>query len=231
MEVVVAVGVGWGCLDCSTGLGAVKSEGPDPVPPTLGKVNVSFVVEGVALAAETGASRLVENENVCAGVAMGLEVVIAGGTGVTGLEKKSGTAVLLVVEGPGFVVEGGMVVVAGLAKKFGTADCAGAGTEFEDVGTGVGVANKFFAGSSVSHVSDHEASEWKQFSASCSSCACHQNHPPTNLRRRRTSMQRLHDLVSFRAGWYRVHLRRHRWHRHQPSDRLLEWEGALSKLS
>ena len=152
MEVVVAVGVGWGCLDCSTGLGAVKSEGPDPVLPTLGKANVGFVVEGVVPVVVTGAGWLVGNENVCAGVAVGLEVVVAGGTGVTGLEKKLGTAVLLVVEGPGFVVEGGMVVVAGLAKKFGTADCVGAGTEFEDVGTGVGAANKFFAGSLVSVV-------------------------------------------------------------------------------
>ena len=45
-----------------------------------------------------------------------------------------------------------MVVVNGLAKKLGAIDCAGAGTVVEDVGAGVGVANKFFAGSLVSVV-------------------------------------------------------------------------------
>ena len=41
------VGVDSGRFGCSTGLGAAKSEGPDPVPPTLGKANVDFVVEVV----------------------------------------------------------------------------------------------------------------------------------------------------------------------------------------
>ena len=47
MEVVLDVGVAadWVCLGCSTGLGAAKSEGPDPVLPTLGKVSTDFVVE------------------------------------------------------------------------------------------------------------------------------------------------------------------------------------------
>lgn len=33
---------------CSAGLGAAKSEGPDPMLPTLGKVNTDFVVEVVS---------------------------------------------------------------------------------------------------------------------------------------------------------------------------------------
>jgi hypothetical protein len=78
----------------------------------------------------------------------GLEVVVVGGAGVTGLERKLGTTVLAtVVGGSGFMVEAVAVVGDGLAKKFGTADCAGAGTVVD-----AGAANKFFAGSFVSVV-------------------------------------------------------------------------------
>lgn len=67
------------------------------------------------------------------------------------MEKKLGTVVLVVVtEGSGFVAGAGGVVVVGLAKKFGIAGCTGVGTVVEGVGTGVGVVNKFFAGSLVS---------------------------------------------------------------------------------
>ena len=71
---------------------------------------------------------------------------MVGGAGVTGLGRKLGTTVLVVmVGGSDFTVE---AVAAGLAKKLGTADCAEVGTV--DVGVGVGVANTFFAGSLVS---------------------------------------------------------------------------------
>lgn len=84
---------------------------------------------------------------------MRLEAVVVGGTGVAGLEKKLGTVVLVaVVEGSCFVVEAGILVVAGLAKKLGTEACVGVGTVVEDVGAGVGVTNKLFAGSLVSVV-------------------------------------------------------------------------------
>jgi hypothetical protein len=115
-------------------------------------VNVGCVVEVVpVVVADVG--WLVGNENVGAGVAVGLEVVVVGGAGVTGLEKKLGTAVLVaVMEGSGFVAEDGMVVGVGLVKKLGTAGCAGAGRVVEVVGAGVGVANKFFGGSLFSVV-------------------------------------------------------------------------------
>ena len=114
--------------------------------PTLGKVNVGLVV-GVVPVVVTGVGWLVGNENVGTGVAVGLEVVVVGGAGVAGLEKKLGTAVLVVVVGGSdFTGEAGVVVVAGLVKKLGTADCAGAETVVEDAGT----ANKFFAGTLVS---------------------------------------------------------------------------------
>lgn len=138
-------------MGCSTGLGAAKSEGPGPVPPTLGKANVDFVVEEVVPVVVTGVGLLVGNENVGAGAAVGLEVMVVGGAGVTGLEKKLGTVVLVAVaEGSGFVVEVGVVVGVGLAKKLGRAGCAGTGTVTEGVGAGVGVTNKFCAGSLVS---------------------------------------------------------------------------------
>ena len=135
---------------CSTGLGAAKSEGPDPVLPTFGKVNTDFVVEVVS-GLVAGVGWLVGNENVGPEVVEGLEVVVVGGAGVTGLGGKLGTAVLVVVVGGSdFTMEGVAVVVAGLAKKLGTAGCARAGTV--DVGVGVGVTNKLFAGSLVSVV-------------------------------------------------------------------------------
>lgn len=140
-----------GCLGCSAGLGTANGEGPDPVLPTLGKVNVGFVVEGVSELV-IGVGWLVGNENVDAGVEVELEVVVGGGAGVAALEKKSGTAVLVAVGGgSGFTVEAGVVVVADLAKKLGTEDCAGAGT-VKDIGAGVGVVNAFFAGPLVSIV-------------------------------------------------------------------------------
>jgi len=116
------------------------------VLPTLGKVNVGFVAEVVSGLV----AWLVGNENVDAGVAVGLEVEVVGGAGGTGLEKKFGTALVavVVVGGSGFAVEAG-IVTAGLLKNMGTAGCTGAGTVVEDVGAGVGVANKFFAGSFV----------------------------------------------------------------------------------
>lgn len=135
-------------MGCSTGFGA-KSDGPDPVLPTLGKANVGFVVPVVV----AGVGWLVGKENVGAGVAVGLEVVVGGGAGTAGLVKKLGAVVLVaVVEDSGFEIGVGTVVVAGLAKKFGTADWAGAGTVVDGVGAAVGVANKFFAGSLVSVV-------------------------------------------------------------------------------
>jgi len=151
---VVGIGIeaDWGCLGCSTGLGVANSEGPDPVPPTLGKANVDFVVEVVPVVLG-GIGWLVGNENVGAGVAVRLEVVIVGGAGAGGLEKKLGTAELVaVMESSGFVVEAGTVVVAGFVKKLGAGGCAGAGRVVEVVGAGVGVANKFFEGSLVSVV-------------------------------------------------------------------------------
>ena len=134
--------MGWGCLGCSAGLSAEKGEGPEPVLPMPGKVNIGFVV-GVPV---VGVGWVIGIENVGAGVA----IVVDGG-GTAGLEKKLGTAVLVVVtEGSGFVAGAGVVV--GLAKKFGIAGCTGAGTAVEGVGTGVDVVNKFFAGSLVSVV-------------------------------------------------------------------------------
>ena len=117
--------------------------------PALGKVSTGFVVEVVSgLAA--GVGWLDGNGNVGPGVVAVLEVVVIGGAGVAGLEGKLGTTVLFaVVEGSGFMVEGVAVVVAGLAKKLGTADCTGAGTV---VDVDVGVLNKFLAGSLVSVV-------------------------------------------------------------------------------
>ena len=74
-------------------------------------------------------------------------MVVVGGAGVTGLGGKLDTAVLAVVAGGSdFTMEGVVVVVAGLAKKLGTAGCARAGTVV-DVGVGVGITNKLFAGS------------------------------------------------------------------------------------
>lgn len=136
-------------MGCSTGLGTAKSEGPDPVLPTLGKAKVDFVVEVVS-----GLMEGVDwSENVSAGAAVGLGVVVVGGAEVTGLEKKLGTAVLVaMVRGPGFAAEAGMVVVAGLAKKLGTADCVEVGTVVDDVCVGVDVTSKFFAGSLISVV-------------------------------------------------------------------------------
>lgn len=146
---LVVDAVSCGCLGCSTGLGAGKSEGPDPVLPTLGKANVGFVAPVVVV----GDGWLVGKENVGAGVAVGLEVVVVCGAGGVGLLKKLGTVVLVaVVEGSGFVIGAGVVVAPGLAKKFGTADCAGAGTVVEGVGAAVGLANKFFTGSLFSVV-------------------------------------------------------------------------------
>lgn len=153
MEVALGVGmaVDRGCLGCSAGLGTPNGEGPDPVLPTLGKVNVGFVV-GVVSELVTGVGWVVGNENVDAGVEVELEVVVGGGAGVADL-KKSGTAVLVAVGGgSGFTVEARVVVVAGLAKNSGTAGCAGAGIVVKDVGAGVGVVNAFFAGPLVSIV-------------------------------------------------------------------------------
>lgn len=118
--------------------------------PTLGKANIGFVVPVVVV----GVGWLVGKENVGAGVAVGLEVVVVCGAGGVGLLKKPGTVVLVaMVEGSGFVIGAGMVVAPGLAKKFGTADWTGAGgTVVEGVGAAVGVANRFFAGSLVSTV-------------------------------------------------------------------------------
>jgi hypothetical protein len=120
------------------------------VLPTRGKANISFVVPAVV----AGVGWLVGKENVGAGVAVGLEVVVVVcGAGGVGLLKKLGAVMLVaVVEGSGFVIGAGMVVAPGLAKKFGTADWAGAGTVVEGVGAAVGVANRFFAGSLVSVV-------------------------------------------------------------------------------
>jgi hypothetical protein len=154
VEVVLGVGtaVGCGCLGCSAGLGTPKGEGPDPVLPTLGKVNDGFTVRIVS-GLVTGVGRLDGNENDDAGVRVGLEVVVGGGAGVAGLEKKLGTAVLVAEgEGSGFTVGVGVAVVAGLEKKLGTADRAGAGTLVNDEGAGAGVANVFFGGSLVSTV-------------------------------------------------------------------------------
>ena len=140
-------------MGCSTGLGTAKNEGLDAVLPPVGKANVDFVVAEVVLAVVTGVGWLVGNENVGAGVAVGFEVLVVGGARVGGLVKKLDATVLAaIVEGSGFEVEVGMVVVAGLAKMLGTAGCVGAGTEAEDAGTGVGVENKFLAGSLVSVV-------------------------------------------------------------------------------
>ena len=119
--------------------------------PTLGKVNTDFVVEVVS-GLVAGVGWLVGNENVGPEVVEGLEVVVVGGAGVTGLGGKLGTAALVVVVGGSdFTMEGVAVVVAGLAKKLGTAGCARAGTVV-DVGVGVGVTNKLFVGSLVSVV-------------------------------------------------------------------------------
>lgn len=110
------------------------------MPPTLGKANVGFVVDVVPVIIVAGVGWFIGNENVGAGVAVGLEVVIVGGAGVAGLEKKLGTVELVaVVEGSGFAVEAGTVVVAGFAKKLMTAGCAGTGRVVEVVGAGVGV--------------------------------------------------------------------------------------------
>lgn len=100
-----------------TGWGVVKGEGPDPVVPTPGKVNVGFVVEVLVVVA--GVGRLVCNGNVSAGFVVVLEAAVVGGAGAAGLEKKLGT-VVTVMEGSGFVVWAGKVVAAGFAKKFGT---------------------------------------------------------------------------------------------------------------
>ena len=83
--------------------------------PTLGKANIEFVVEVVPVV--VGAGWLWGNENVGTGVVVGLEVVVVGGAGAVGLKKLGTVVVVVVVEGSGFVV----VVVAGLAKKLGTA--------------------------------------------------------------------------------------------------------------
>ena len=91
-----------------------KSDGPEPVLPTPGKVNVDFAPVEVV-----GVGWLVGNENVGTGVAAVLEVVVVDDGG---LEKKLGTVVLVAAEGgSGFVVGAGEAVVAGLVKKFGTA--------------------------------------------------------------------------------------------------------------
>lgn len=120
--------------------------------PTLGKANVGFVVEVVS-GLVTGVGWVVGNENVDAGVGVGLKVVAGGGAGVAVLEKKLGTAVLVAVGGcSGFTVEAGVVMVAGLAKKLGTADCAGAERVVNGAGARDGVANVFFTGSLVSIV-------------------------------------------------------------------------------
>ena len=144
----VGVTVDRGCLSCSAGLGAGKSEDPDPGLPIPGKVNIDVVV-GVPVVA--GAGWLVGIENVDAGVTVVLEVVVVDGGGG---EKKLGTAVVpvAVVEGSDFVVDAGEVIIVDLGKKFGTAGCAGTGIVFEDVGAGDGAAKRFFAGSLVSDV-------------------------------------------------------------------------------
>ena len=104
-------------MGCSTGFGAEKSEGPDPVLPIVGKANIGFV--GLVVA---GVGWLVGKENVGVGLAVGLEVVVVCGAGGVGLLKKLGTVVLVVVvEGSGFVVGVGIGVTPGLVKKFGTA--------------------------------------------------------------------------------------------------------------
>jgi hypothetical protein len=83
-------------------------------------------------------------------VAVGLGVAVIGGTGAAGLTKPGIAVLVVVVEGSGFVAGVGKVVVAGLAKKFGTVGGAGTGRMVEGVGTDVGVANRFLAGSLVS---------------------------------------------------------------------------------
>lgn len=69
-------------MGCFTGLGTTKSKGPDPVLPTLRKANIDFVIEVVSGLME-GVSW---SENVSAGVAVGLGVVVVGSAEVTGLE-------------------------------------------------------------------------------------------------------------------------------------------------
>jgi hypothetical protein len=138
-------------LGCSAGLCAGKSEGPDPVLPTPGKANTGFAVE-VLLVVE-GVGWFVGIGNVGTDVAVVLEVTVVDCGGTAGLEKKLGTVVpAAVVEGSDFMVGVGKVVVAGLAKKLGTAGCAGTGTVLEDVGVGVGAMKMFFVGSLVSIV-------------------------------------------------------------------------------
>ena len=79
--------------------------------------------------------------------------MVGGGGGAAGLVKKLGTVALTaVVEGSGFVVGAGEVMVAGLVKKLGPTGCTGTGTVFEDRGVGICMAKRFFAGSLVSVV-------------------------------------------------------------------------------
>lgn len=127
-------------------MGPEKNEGADPLLPTPGKLNIDFVVE--VLVAVVGVGWLAGIGNIGVGVVAASEAVVVSGEGAAGLEKKSGTVV--VVEGSGFVMGAGKVVVAGLAKKSGTAGCAGAGPVFEGIGDGT--AKRFFAGSLVSVV-------------------------------------------------------------------------------
>jgi hypothetical protein len=137
------VTLNWDCLGCSTGLGAGKSEDPDPVLLAPGKANTDFVP------AVVGLDWFVGNENVGTGVAVELEVVVVDGDETGGSEKKLGTGVLVAVaEGSSFVAGAGGVGVAGLVNKLGTTGGAGTGTVVE----GVGAANGFFAGSFVSVV-------------------------------------------------------------------------------
>ena len=111
------------------------------MPPTLGKANVGFVVPVVV----AGVFWLVGNRNVGAGVAVGLEVVVVGGAGTVGFEKKLGTAGLVAgVGGSGFVGGVGRVVAVGLAKRLETAGWARVGT------VAGGVGNKLLVGSFVS---------------------------------------------------------------------------------
>ena len=78
--------------------------------------------------------------------------VVVGGVGAVGSKKPGTTTLVVSMEGSGFRVEAGRVVEAGLARRFGSAGSAGVGTAVEDVGTGVGVTNRFFVGSLVSVV-------------------------------------------------------------------------------
>lgn len=148
LVVEAGVAVDWGCLGCSAGLGIRNGEGPEVLPPTPGKANIGFVVPVPGVVAGVGWVTRVGNVDIGFVVVLETLVVVCGGTG--GLAKKLGAVLVAVVEGSDFVAGVGGVGVAGLTKKFGTTGCVGVGTLLAGVVIGVGVANKFFAGSFVS---------------------------------------------------------------------------------